>query len=66
MKSNNNLIFNIIGVLATYFYIITFNIVILWFYYTCLIITLKVLKCFFYFVNCYYIDSSDWYEQNIL
>ena len=31
MKSNNNLIFNIIGVLATYFYIITFNIVILWF-----------------------------------
>lgn len=30
MKSNNNLIFNIIGVLATYFYIIIFNIVILW------------------------------------
>lgn len=31
MKSNNNLIFNIIGVVATYFYIIAFNIVILWF-----------------------------------
>ncbi|QOC01642.1 hypothetical protein HIK46_14820 (plasmid) [Staphylococcus aureus] len=31
MKSNNNLIINIIGVVATYFYIIAFNIVILWF-----------------------------------
>ena len=30
MKSNNNLIFNIIGVLATYFYIIIFNIVLLY------------------------------------
>ena len=67
MRETKTLIVNIIGVMISCFYILALNIVIFWFLLYLFNNHFKGIEMiFFYFVNCYYIGSSNWYEQNIL